>query len=883
MTDDLVGKTLSHYRVLSKAGAGGMGVVYRAFDERLRRTVALKTLPPGIVANDATRRRVRDEALALSKLSHPGIEVVYDFDAHDGIDFLVMEFLEGRTLADVVADGPLEPGEVASLGGQIAEALHAAHQKRVIHRDLKPSNILVTPEGRAKLIDFGIAKNVAPGDAGATSTTRTDTATETGHGPKGTLPYMAPEQIRAKPVDPRTDVHALGITLYEMATGARPFRAPTETALIEAICHEPPVSPRSLSPKLNPRFEDVILKCLEKDPGRRYQTAIEVKVDLERAMTGTGVVAKPPARRLPRVAIRAAVVLSLAAIASAPFWAPRLAEWWEARGWSGITSEGQQVTFSGQVRTMALAPDGKTMAYSMSESPGQSVLQTVMVQDVGTGAPHEVFRGRDINCMRWSPDGTTLACSAVTDDHGEAIYLIPRFGGDATVVSAKAAGFTWSPDGRRFATWRAAEKTVALVEIATGSRTVVPLRASILWVNGLDWSPDGAWFTLTSVDDRQNHTLWVLRSDGRGMQAVLRDSVEIRSPRWAPNSDAIFYLRGAEPVSDLWRQNVHRRTGKADGRPRAILGGRGFTKEFSLSRDGSRLLYPALRSRSNLWLLEIHRSGAGAALPSTRLTTGTFQDEDPSVDPRGDRVAFTRREGTRAHLYVLDMKRGSTRRLTFLPSVNTQPVWSPEGDRIAFNSTEGGKGNRAWVVAASGGTPLLLAKTLLTPDIWSMAWAPGRRIAFIRPGNRELATLDPSTGDEEAIVRESEAGFCFTPAYSPDGSSLAFFWNRKSGPEVWRVDLASKAKAVVNQGSYAMVVGWSADSRWIYYLDVGGEPARLFRLPSHGGKAELVGEIAAPGLPIGFSLTPDGKRAVAACVERESDLWLIDSFRGSGS
>src|SRR5271156_104662 len=214
----MIGQTISHYRVLDKIGAGGMGEVYRAHDEQLDRDVALKVLPAGMLADEAARKQFRKEALALAKLNHPNIETVFEFSLHDGLDFLVMELIPGRTLSEILKVGPLTERETLRLGIQFAEGLAAAHEQGVIHRDLKPGNLMVTPDGRLKILDFGLAKLLQSTDVEATLSISELTGTVS-----GTIPYMAPEQLRGEPVDARSDVYAAGATLYEAATGQRPF------------------------------------------------------------------------------------------------------------------------------------------------------------------------------------------------------------------------------------------------------------------------------------------------------------------------------------------------------------------------------------------------------------------------------------------------------------------------------------------------------------------------------------------------------------------------------------------------------------------------------------------------------------------------------------
>ncbi len=284
----IIGRTLGHYRVLEEIGSGGMGVVYRAHDERLERDVALKVLPPGTLADDSTRKRFRKEALALSRLSHPNIATVFDFDTQEGTDFLVTELIEGVTLDDKLASGPLPEKEVIPIGLQLADGLGAAHREGVIHRDLKPGNLRLTPEGRLKILDFGLAKRVDPAD----QATVTQSFSEQ-RGPAGTLAYMAPEQLRGEKVDTRADLWAAGVVLYELATGRRPFEGLTTTALADEILHAAAPSPQVLQPKLPARLAEVIQKCLEKDPENRYQSAKELLVDLRRLGMPTATATAP--------------------------------------------------------------------------------------------------------------------------------------------------------------------------------------------------------------------------------------------------------------------------------------------------------------------------------------------------------------------------------------------------------------------------------------------------------------------------------------------------------------------------------------------------------------------------------------------------------------
>ncbi|MBI2956055.1 MAG: protein kinase, partial [Acidobacteria bacterium] len=282
------GTKLGHFEILALIGAGGMGEVYRARDLHLERD-----------ADESARKRFRKEALALSKLNHPNIATVHDFDTQQGVDFLVMEYVAGTSLAEKLAAGPLPEKEVARLGQQLADGLAAAHEQNVVHRDLKPSNLRLTPDARLKILDFGLAKLLRPAPDEAVTA---DSLTESHLGVAGTLPYMSPEQLRGEPVDARTDIYAAGCVLYELATGHRPFQEKLSTTLTDAILHQPAPPPARLQPSLSPELERIILKCLEKDPENRYQSAKELLVDLRR-LAAPSVPTYAPSRAAPAAGI----------------------------------------------------------------------------------------------------------------------------------------------------------------------------------------------------------------------------------------------------------------------------------------------------------------------------------------------------------------------------------------------------------------------------------------------------------------------------------------------------------------------------------------------------------------------------------------------------
>src|SRR6266851_416273 len=289
-TKPISGRTLGHYRLLERIGEGGMGVVYRAYDEHLQREIALKLLPASIVRDESARRRFRKEALTLARLNHPNIETLHGFEADGDVDFLVMEYVPGITLASRLARGPLRESELLEYAIQLASALEEAHKQCVIHRDLKPSNILINPNGQLKILDFGLARLLSAGDDSDTDTGNLTVA--------GTLPYVSPEELSGSPtLDSRSDLYSCGVVLYEMATGRRPHNETSVGALLAAILHREPAAARSLNPAISPELETIIRKAMDKDPALRYQSAREFKVDLQRLVSGRKLESWPaPAR-----------------------------------------------------------------------------------------------------------------------------------------------------------------------------------------------------------------------------------------------------------------------------------------------------------------------------------------------------------------------------------------------------------------------------------------------------------------------------------------------------------------------------------------------------------------------------------------------------------
>ncbi len=310
-SDLVIPATLGHYRIVTKIGQGGMGEVYRAHDERLDRDVAIKLVLGGARCDESDRRHFRKEAVALSRLNHPNIETIFDFDSDKGLDFIVTEYIPGSGLEHKIASGALPEPDVLHFGSQLADGLAAAHEQDIVHRDLKPSNLRITPDRRLKILDFGVAKLFMPVSSDASTGSLGESMRFA-----GTLPYMAPEQIRGEQLDARTDIWAAGVVLYEMATGQRPFLAPG-LHVTDQILHQAPAAPRSVNPQVSSTLDETVLRCLEKDPAERYQSATELSIALRRLQSRSEalqVTTVPRSRSLKKAALAAGLLALLTAI-----------------------------------------------------------------------------------------------------------------------------------------------------------------------------------------------------------------------------------------------------------------------------------------------------------------------------------------------------------------------------------------------------------------------------------------------------------------------------------------------------------------------------------------------------------------------------------------
>jgi eukaryotic-like serine/threonine-protein kinase len=847
---------VSHYRILEKLGEGGMGEVYLAEDTRLGRRVALKVLPRELADDPARKARLVHEARAASALNHPSIVTLHDIGSEGGIDFLVMEYVAGKPLAELIPQHGMPVKEALRCAVQIADALAGAHAAGIVHRDLKPGNMMVTTEGLVKVLDFGLAKFAET--PAAETPTRLTTEGEV----LGTAGYMSPEQAEGKPVDARSDIFSFGTLLYEMVSGRRPFERNSNLSTLAAILNEEPKPVREVAAHVPPELEQIIARCLRKDPARRFQHIDDVRVALEDLQQETPK-RMPRWRRWAWLSVAIAVVLALALV------------WWlREPPAAGELQAAPLTSYPGPQSDPSLSPDGNRVAF-VWDGDKQDSFQ-IYVMQIGGGTPVRITNhpGRPFS-LAWSPDDQHIAFLRPEGDR-TAIMLVPPFGGPerkfAETSTDTSCCLSWTPDAK----WLAFSArnspgepdSIWAVSVDTGERrrlTVPRVAPGAFGDTNASFSPDGRMLAF-SRGEKDNiarpYALRLsrdLRPEGEPRRLTGRFYGEFIGIAWLPDGREIVFGAGADPAHLLWRLAV---SGRSDP-VRLPYATEDAVLPVIVQR---RLVYSWYRRETNLWRLDT-RTGERTML----IGSGSARAHlIPQYSPDGRRIAFQSNRSGSLEVWRCDADGSNCLQLTSFRGPELGAArWSPDSQSIAFDCRVTGQ-PAVYVVAADGGTPRLLADDGYVPS-WSR---DGRWIYFAsgRSGRVEVWKM-PAAGGPAAQVTRNGGAVTFESA---DGRYLYYDKNPWSDADpLYRMPVEGGQEVEVVPrlhnwacfGVTAKGVYFMPDSRTIRFLDLGS------------GRVSTVATLE-KDVGLGLCVSPDDRFAVWAQEDRvSSELMLVDNFR----
>jgi eukaryotic-like serine/threonine-protein kinase len=831
------GTRLGPYEIAAQIGSGGMGEVYRATDTALGRSVAIKVLRESLASDPERLARLDREARTLAALNHPNIAAIYGVEKSGGQTALIMELIEGPTLADRIIEGPVPIDEALTIAKQIAEALEAAHEQGIVHRDLKPANVKVRADGAVKVLDFGLAKATKPVSerpALSESPTMTTPAT-TGVGViLGTAAYMSPEQARGNPIDRRADIWAFGCVLYEMLTGRRAFDGATVSDILASILTSEPDWAR-VPPSLPPRIRLLVERCLEKDPKNRSHDIADARVDCQKALTNTErALSRSSPGRASRSPVRMAAALMLASAAGAaigfraarliPVAAPSVSRF------SHVLPEAQSLDPSES--RIAVSPDGSRMAFVAGGQLYMRSLDQIEAQPV-RGATGRLWSP----CF--SPDGQSVGY-VQQDGNRLRLARIPVSGGTAVVVCdlTSFSGASWNADGTiLFASndgiWRVAPA-------ASEPERLIRLEAGEM-INRPSMLPGGDW-VLFSVTTGVGRSRWdrdsriVAQSVASGERKVLVAGGA--DPRYVPTGHLMYAL---ESVLYAVRFDVNavEVSGPAvpvveDVQRVPLFPGSSGLAHYAVSDDGMLAYVPRAASdvapRS---LVAVDRLGNIRPLLDERRSYWR-----PRLSPDGTRVAVEVQGERDLHIWIVDLASKSASPLTFDGTINWAPVWAPDGQSVIYVSDREGA-FAAYEKAADGsGEPTLVRR--INEEIVTTDASPDGVLAFTEGGDdgrRAIWTL--RLGDRTAGPFLDTTALETMPMFSPDGRWLAYVSNETGRQEVY-VRPYPRAEGGIRRvsdgGGTAPV--WSRDGSTLYYRNVTGA---LMALPVRLGSALVVG------------------------------------------
>ncbi len=864
------GTKLGPYEIQSPLGAGGMGEVYRARDTRLDRTVAVKILPAHLSSNLEAKQRLDREARAISSLNHPNICTLHDIGHQDGTDFLVMEYLEGETLADRLTKGPLPSELVLRYGIEICEGLEKAHKNGVIHRDLKPGNIMLTKSG-AKLMDFGLAKatpaHEPPPSSSLTMTISGPSQPLTAQGMVlGTFQYMAPEQLEGKEADARSDIFALGAVLYEMASGRRAFTGKSQASIVAAILASDPQPISAVQPMSPPALDRVVRTCMAKDPDERWQTAHDVKLQLQwiaEAGSKAGIPAPVAARRRTsqKLAWTVAAVAAAAAIVFAGAFVLRAPTPVHPLRVTILAPEHH--TFD--PLSIALSPDGAKLAFVASAAGGGPQL---WVRPLDSTAAQPLAGTEDAVLPFWSPDSRSLGFFA----QGKLKIIDASGGAVQTLANApEPRGGAWGPDGTILYT---PESLSAMFRIpaaggapahAIGEEKAAADLGSPRWPTFL---PDGKHFIFFQfkTGTQEGGTIHLGALDSQ------LDTVLVDSDLLAHYANGhLLFVHGGNLMSQSFDERSLRLTGSPVPIAEQVHGDARGAAAFSLSKEG-KLIFAGGQS-ATLDLAWYDRSGKKGDV----IDSGNFQDAH--ISPDGKKVSAARTDaGGHLEIYIYDQVRGTKSQFSFSQSRDDDPIWSADGNTIVFDSARNGKIDLYTRPANGARQEELLYHDDLDkyPFNWSL---DGKYIAYETfVSGRFNIWVMPMFGDRKPYAFLQEKYNTRYPVFSPDGKWMVFTSFEAGHSQIYVVAFPKPGgRFLLGDGVTAV---WNRTGKEILYLDDHTRMAAV-GVTAHGESMELgKPQILFPTQPVGnsqFEVSPDGKRflMVQAPVQNSSNLTLI--------